>query len=434
MIGRRPAAASAVALRVEPQVGLLDEPVDLIAEGAEPGSSLTLRVRTVDDGGRPWSSAASFVADDRGRVDPSRAAPVSGTYAGVDECGLIWSMRPEPVESSSSLHERFPKSSADPLVLEISASVGGDVVAAASCRRLAAAPGVERVPVEEGGLVGTAFRPAGDGRAPGVLVLSGSGGALLECTAALLASHGFGALSLSYFGRAGLPGAFIEIPLEYLRAGLRWLTRQSWVMPGASSVVGTSLGGQAALLLASHWPDVRAVVGINASGVVFESIVAGGRRGPPWTRRGVPLDHVPVPVDLRAAAAATPEAPFVSAPAFERALEVGDRSERARVPIENHAPRVLLLSGADDGVWPSDALAERIVREQAGRGRAAAVEHVSYPEVGHVLGPPGLPSTGTLSFRGGCRALGGSARATARAEADAWGRILRFLGSHLPAG
>jgi dienelactone hydrolase len=59
--------------------------------------------------------------------------------------------------------------------------------------------------VDEGSLVGMFFQPAGSGARPAVLVLGGSEGGLPTATAALIASYGYAALALAYFGLPTLP-------------------------------------------------------------------------------------------------------------------------------------------------------------------------------------------------------------------------------------
>jgi len=54
------------------------------------------------------------------------------------------------------------------------------------------------------------------GPVPAVLVLGGSGGGFNSERASLLATHGYAALNVAYFGVEGTPKYFIEtIPIEY---------------------------------------------------------------------------------------------------------------------------------------------------------------------------------------------------------------------------
>jgi hypothetical protein len=48
-----------------------------------------------------------------------------------------------------------------------------------------------------------------------VILLGGSDGGVMEGSAAVLASRGYAALALAYFGAPPLPPELIEVPLEY---------------------------------------------------------------------------------------------------------------------------------------------------------------------------------------------------------------------------
>ena len=98
------------------------------------------------------------------------------------------------------------------------------------------------------------------GGAGGVLVLGGSEGGLVEGFASALARHGFATMALAYFAMQGLPPKLIEIPVEYFRRALDWLRAQPETSPARPAVVGSSKGGEAALLVASTYDDVGAVV------------------------------------------------------------------------------------------------------------------------------------------------------------------------------
>src|SRR6185437_10343267 len=105
---------------------------------------------------------------------------------------------------------------------------------------LAMAPGVRQVEVRERGLVGTLFLPPGEGPHPGVIVLGGSSGGARDPLAALLASHGYAALALVYFGAEGLPPKLASIPLEYFETALDWMAAHDAVLGERCALIGFS--------------------------------------------------------------------------------------------------------------------------------------------------------------------------------------------------
>jgi dienelactone hydrolase len=396
-----------------------------------------------------WSSWATFRADATGAVDVSSQPALSGTYQGIDQMGLFWSMAAQDeLEAASFLFE----TPLTPTITTLTAEVGGEVVASATLERTHLAPGVWAIPVREQGLVGTLFRPDSDGPRPAIIDLGGSIGGLLERRAALLASHGYVALALAYFGIEGLPQDLFRIPLEYFETALRWLQAQEGVASDRVVVMGESRGGELALLLGATFSQIRAVVGLVPSGVMLAGfrhhrvkmvglVEMAIRRPPGWTYRGAPLPSL-VPGRLSVSSIVNygwkslRRAPIAATPFFLEAMKDKEALERAAIPVERINGPVLLLSGQDDQFFPS-ALSSEAVRERlASHKHRYPYEHVSYPGAGHVFPMmlPYLPSTitkGRHPATGDTYVVGGNPKDNAFAAADSWARILRFLGESL---
>jgi BAAT / Acyl-CoA thioester hydrolase C terminal len=179
---------------------------------------------------------------------------------GTDPMGLVWSAYGNGTSYAISLH---------PQPLFITAESGGETAHVEVSRNLLTEK-IACTDVRERGLYGRFFQPASGGPVPGVLVLGGSEGGLASYVmreAALLASHGFAALAYFYMG--SLPDRLAGIPLEYFGDAIRWLQDQPSVRGDRLGVIGTSRGGELALLLGAHYPDLAAVVSYVGSGLVF---------------------------------------------------------------------------------------------------------------------------------------------------------------------
>ena len=125
--------------------------------------------------------------------------------------GLFWSM-----ERQDEAAPAIPLDGDFPVMLAAGDRDGGR--ADARLERRLVSIGVTSRTVEADGLVGTLFTPASPGPHPAVIVLSGEGGGVWLSLAALLASRGYAALALGYFGMPGLPRNLVNIPLEWTGA------------------------------------------------------------------------------------------------------------------------------------------------------------------------------------------------------------------------
>lgn len=123
--------------------------------------------------------------------------------------------------------------------------------------------------------VGRFYEHAGTAKHAALLTLKGSNGGIDPSMAPFLASRGYDVLALAYYHFEGVPADLIEIPLESFHDAVRWLAAQPSVDAKRIGVVGISKGSEAALLLASYYPDtVQVVAAFVPSSVDWE----GGRR------------------------------------------------------------------------------------------------------------------------------------------------------------
>ena len=435
--------ATTSSIEVAPAKALIDERVSIRVRGLEPAQPVVLRAHMRDDFGGAWASHASFQADPTGAVDASIQAALSGTYQGLDPMGLFWSMTPQDeLQAASWLMQGSLASN----VVTLTAEVDGEAVESATVERTHLAPGLWSIPIREQGLVGTLFRRDDGAPHPAVIVLVGSIGGLRESPAALLASHGYAAFALAYFGVEGLPQDLVRIPLEYFETAIGWLLVQEGVASDRLAVVGESRGGELALLLGATFPQIGAVVGMAPSAVMlpgFRSRLVEMaallkmviRRPPGWTYRGAPLPSLVPGASLSSIVSygwkRLRRAPIAATPFFLEAMEDRDAVERAAIPVERIKAPVLLLSGQDDQFFPSALSAASAIERLARHRHPYPYEHVAYPGAGHLfLGMANQPATvtkGRHPATGAVYLTGGNAKDNAFAAADSWRRVLAFL-------
>lgn len=420
-------------IEITPRDALIDVARTIRLSGFAPGSLLELTATQRQGDGSLWRSVNRFRVDALGRVDLDRDTPLEGDCAGEDvpRLGIVWSMRcVQPGDGSEPV-------SAVEVHLLASDETGRRADAVFVQRYLA--EGVRRQPVEGEPWAGTLFLPAGDGPHPAVIVLNGSGGGCNERRAALWAAHGVAALALGYFKVPGRPAYISRTPLEYFPPAWEWLRRTIRPRGDFVALAGQSRGAELALLLAASYPQsVSAVVAYVPSSVVHGTLRAGAPGEPPdasaWTLAGKALPNVWQDnahadwgaFDQRPSDGAAVRQP----PAFVSAQADAAAVARSRIAVERIAGPILLVSGTDDGFWPSSAYAEAIRTRCASEAGRTPVTHLQYEGAGHAILFPHVPTTCTARAHPVAGVLldaGGTPAANAYANADSWPRVLTFV-------
>ena len=391
-----------------PESVLTDEAFRMSLTGVSPGRDVTIRA---DGGAGLWHSSATFRADTAGRVEVP------------DPMKFVWSATGDgPARALST---------PAPQTWVFTAEIDGQVIATGTIQRRPIAGGVRAVPVRERGLVGMAYYPPDAGRLPAVIVLSGSEGGIPRpgAHAGGLASRGYVVLALGYFNADGLPPLLRNIPLEYFATAVDWLKAQPSVEPSHIGVLGTSRGGELALLLGATYPSAFRVVVANVPSSVVWPGLSSDAETPSWTVKGKPVTAVPG-YFTRADLALSGRERFLKRMKDAAALA------RAAIPVERIEGPVLLFSGKDDQLWPSDVFAENIVRRLKQHRFKHPVEHYSYENAGHRMTRPYMPTSDVrqvqihpVSKRP--NVAGGTPEGQARANVDSWEKLLAFLDRYL---
>ncbi len=263
-----------------------------------------------------------------------------------------------------------------------------------------------------------------------MVVLPGSGGGIPAPLAAELASFGFTALALAYFGIEALPPELVEVPVELLAGGIGWL-RQHSPRSNRIGILGQSKGAEYALVGASILPEDVALVAYVPSNVRWPGITrwqAEGERKGSWTWRGKPLPFLNYDVTPEFETDSASGRPVRLSLLYGASLDQTDAVEAATIEVERIRGPILLISAEDDQMWPSKRMADEVVGRLIAKKHPFEVRHLSYAGAGHFAGPP---SFNAHAGGGGRFDLGGSADGNAAARTDSWPRVVEFLHRHL---
>ena len=325
-----------------------------------------------------WSSRLAVRASDRGKIDTR------------SNMRLFWSMHPVRANGDAGM---IPATVSHVAISILSA---GRVVAATTLTRRMSLSNVRttQLSVATDGIAGTLYAQSSISHRPAVLQLGGSGSGDESPGGALLASHGYPTLSLAYYGRAGLPAALQNVPLEYFETALRWLAARPSVDASRITVIGVSRGGEAALLVAANYPDlVHGVVACTTASHVLGAFPPPAT-GAAWTVNG-------------------------------RAILTG------LLPVDKITAPTLIYGGGKDEIVDSGTATEELADFAHAHGRANVTGRI-YPDAGHGVGCriPNIPApTEVETSAGTFVALGGTQTANSRAAATSWSERLKLIAS-----
>uniref|UniRef100_A0AAZ1Y5A6 Acyl-CoA thioesterase 19 n=1 Tax=Oreochromis aureus TaxID=47969 RepID=A0AAZ1Y5A6_OREAU len=417
-----------VKLSVQPSRGLMDEKFIVLVQNALPGSQLTIRALHQCEDGHSWEAFGHYTADTTGTIneDPS----IHGTYSGVEQMGLLWSLRPIP-GSKPGLRMR-KKNIQTPMEVTVSVYQGhqtegfADLVPLSGVvvERWYMAPGVRRIPVTEGGLTATLFLPSGPGPFPGLLDLWGGGGQLVEYRAALLASHGFASMAIDYLTSKFTMKTGKMVDNQYFETAYRVLQQHPQVCGSKIAMIGLSFGTSMTLKMAIYSEVIKlsAAVCISGSHVQpvegsVEEIMGFFQKNAGKTRFNEKNEVIWRDLLL----------PISTDPSLK--ADVG----RLQCPL-------LLVVGEDDQNWPAQESALDIKEMMARAGNSHLLTVLSYPNAGHLIEPPYTPHARSSTFKTVeiqekvmCL-WGGQTVEHFRAQEDAWKKILVFLRENLYGG
>ncbi|MBV8807246.1 MAG: alpha/beta fold hydrolase [Acidobacteriaceae bacterium] len=418
---------NALLVRVTPRTTLADEPMHISVVGVAPNRNVTLQLETWDADGQAWRSWARFQATRNGTVDLDRAAPIAGTYRGVDGMGLFWSMQQS---SGRPAFFYFPRSSA--AQYSVTASSGGRAYSASFFRVLMSGVGATDL---NGPVFGRAFEPQTAKVRAGVVFVGGSGGGHpWDADSALLASRGYETVSLDYYDyhdpKPGLPRQLVSIPVESVLNAITWMKNRPGMSGKPFVVIGHSRGSELALLAAVQSPDIRGAVGLSPSPIVWPGLPYPftGKDVTAWTLGGSAVPFAPSEGFWERGQAAHQGQLQIFATAFESALK---SNCGCSIDIWNIRGPTLMLYGRDDQVWPASLFVQTIEDELRAHGRSFQDRAIGYADAGHFMFEPYVPQQHriTINYPSGPVNFGGTAAGDARAAVGAWQEILRFLAS-----
>jgi uncharacterized protein len=290
-----------------------------------------------------------------------------------------------------------------------------------------AEPGVGGERILLGDVPANYFAPAKRGRHPAILLLGGSEGGLSETRnvyARGLAAQGYAVLYPGYYKTREDNRSFDMVPLETFDRALAWMAAHPEIDASRMAIVGHSKGAEAALIVASRHPEIRAVVAAMPSDVVWQGFDFNttdmSKFRSSWSLKGEPLPFVRYKLlswyQWFSSDALTKM--------YRQSWEQADRYPQAAIRVDQINAKILLVCGGNDLIWPSCDMA-RAIQARVPSARRESIALLSYPIAGHwAFGPvenlhrPDRENLGQM---------GGTADIDMAARNDQWPKLLAFL-------
>lgn len=188
--------------------------------------------------------------------------------------------------------------------------------------------------------------------------------------------QGYAFMAVGYFGMPGTPKHLDRIALDAIHRAIRRAGANPRIDGRCVVLLGGSKGAELALALASHYPDIRGVIGLVPGHAVFAGLTPALTTSS-FSLGGKPLPFVPVPWSATPGLLAGDHRAAFDAMLTDRAAV-----DRAAIAVERINGPILLLSATRDEMWDSTRMSDAIVARLAQKRFAFPYRHIAV-EGGH---------------------------------------------------
>lgn len=408
-----------IELLVTPDTSFVDEKVTIKIKGLESNQVGRLKLSVIDSKKMYWESSACFKADKNGEINVNSQAPLVGSsYTGIHQMGPFWSLKPKKISSFNFNTDLNYIVSFETDINKIERKI----FRKKSCTNVNFYKRSIRTHI-----VADLYLHKGNKKKPAIILLGGSGGNFQSEKAKYLVSKGYNVLDLKYFGAEKLPENLENIPLEYLHRAVIWLKNQSTVDISKIALMGRSKGAEYALLYASKYNDICALISEVGSSVTWSS-----KRyfTSSWKYQGKSMPRAKGGIIEAIRYIKSIDNKAVSQlPYMLNAFENTKRIQKSLIQVENIKCPILLISGEDDMQWPSTMMSNQIKSRAEEYQFKYEINHHAYKNAGHQFDAlPYVPQVDFSNYR--TWKSGGDFQGNALASIDSWNRIFSFLNRH----
>lgn len=183
-------------------------------------------------------------------------------------------------------------------------------------------------------------------------------------------AKGYAFLAIGYFGAKGTPDTLQKIAIEDVHNAIKTAAKNRKINKKKIAIVGGSRGADLALLVGSHYTDIKCVIGIVASHVTFPGNTNHFSTSS-WTFQNkelpfVPVNEAAVPFLMNGDLRGT----------FEAMLTDSIAESHALIQVENIRGPILLVSATKDEICPSTPMSEKMMERLKSKHFKYNFEHI----------------------------------------------------------
>lgn len=234
--------------------------------------------------------------------------------------------------------------------------------------------------VEYKNLVAKLYLPKTNKKVPVVIAFGGSDPSwgMADANGEMMAKNGIAVIGLVYFKMdPSLPPTLDHIPLEYFIDAINYAETVPQIDATKIGVVSGSRGSEAGFLISILDQRVKSVVITTPSHVAWGGMTTAQSA---WTYQGKDIPAMSLP-DI---------ANVPQLQRFHKALEDQEQVRKAMFAFEKINGPLLLVSAANDQIWPSTPMSNQIVAYLKEKQFPHQVVHKIYP-TGHAFSSETAP-------------------------------------------
>ena len=377
-------------------------------------------------------SFACFKTDSKGQIQLNKDKPISATYSGVDSLGIFWSMT-KPTYINEELPFEINNLKLNTIYFQL--EVDGKIISKDELQLILETPDIYCEEIRNKDMAANFYYPKNKQNLPLIIMLGGSEGGIsgVDDYAKIVSSHGYAVLALGYFGMENLPESLERIPLEYFFNSINWAKEKQFIDTAKIVILGGSAGGEASLLVASKRRDIKGVIAISPSNVIWQAQHNGpSSNKSAWSLNGRELPYLEYSMSVWFIGKVIINSKQIELREIFETIYTEDKSkiEPALIEVEKINGPIILVAGKDDKRWPSYDMCQMIEKRLDSLKFEHQVVGLYYDNAGHNICSPELMPT--INYKYQKFALGGKDSENSAAQIDSWNKMIGFLRTYFP--